>query len=124
MMNAYLLDFYIHGQVSTLALANGIRRCDIWYLLRDFSLTLLTVKMALQQLLLKAFKDKVAEGTVEMEDENHEFYNAAEGDDDHIQNSDFFDRLAMVEGTDWRIYEIIVSAAADEFNGKFKRCGQ
>ena len=80
--------------------------------------------MALQQLLLKAFKDKVAEGTVEMEDENHEFYNAAEGDDDHIQNSDFFDRLAMVEGTDWRIYEIIVSAAADEFNGKFKRCGQ
>ena len=47
MMNAYLLDFYIHGQVSTLALANGIRRGDIWYLLQDFSLALLTVKMTM-----------------------------------------------------------------------------
>ena len=67
MMNAYLLDFYIHGQVLTLALANDIRRGDIWYLLQDFSLTLLTVKIALQELLLKASKNKVAEGTVEME---------------------------------------------------------
>ena len=49
MMNAYLLDFYIHGQVLTLALANGIRirRGDIWYLLQDFSLALLTVKMTM-----------------------------------------------------------------------------
>jgi hypothetical protein len=41
-LNAYLLDFYIHGQVSTLAKANGIRRGDVWYLLQDFSLTLTT----------------------------------------------------------------------------------
>jgi hypothetical protein len=29
-LNAYLYDFYIHGQVSTLAIANGIRKGDIW----------------------------------------------------------------------------------------------
>jgi len=29
-LNAYIYDFYIHGQVSTLATANGIRRGDIW----------------------------------------------------------------------------------------------
>ena len=92
MMIAYRLDLFIHGQVSTLALTNGVRRGDIWDFLQDFSLTLLTVKMALQQLLLKAYKDKMAEGTVEMEDENHEFYNAAEGDDDYVQKSDLIGR--------------------------------
>jgi hypothetical protein len=29
-LNAYILDFYMHGQVTTLAAANGIRRGDIW----------------------------------------------------------------------------------------------
>jgi ATP-dependent RNA helicase DDX60 len=140
MMNAYLLDFYIHGQVSTLALANGIRKGDIWYLLQDFTLTLLTVKMALQQLLLKASKDRKAEGTVEMDDDededgtNHGFYyEAAEGDDYDAKESSSssattstsnqkseFDRPPMVKDADWRVYEI-VSAAADEFNGKFRK---
>ena len=130
MMNAYLLDFYIHGQVSTLAHANGIRRGDIWYLLQDFTLTLLTVKVALQQLLLKASKEKVAEGAAETEeDDNHGFYDAAEVDDDYDvkesssstsnKKSDF-DRPARVRDADWRVYEI-VSAAADEFNEKFKK---
>lgn len=29
-LNAYIYDFYMHGQVSTLATANGIRRGDVW----------------------------------------------------------------------------------------------
>jgi hypothetical protein len=29
-LNAYILDFYMHGQVSTLATANGVRRGDVW----------------------------------------------------------------------------------------------
>lgn len=135
MMNAYLLDFYIHGQVSTLAHANGIRRGDIWYLLQDFALTLLTVKVALQQLLLKASKDsetiKVAEGGAETDDDD-EFYDAVgDYDDDYDvkesssagstsnQKSDF-DRPARVRDADWRVYEV-VGAAADEFNEKFRR---
>jgi len=128
MMNAYLLDFYIHGQVSTLAHANGIRRGDIWYLLQDFTLTLLTVKVSLQQLLLKASKE--ATETAE-EEEVHGFYDAAEVgdyDDDYDakessssnnKKSDF-DRPARVKDADWRVYQV-VSGAADEFNEKFRK---
>ncbi|CAA7261143.1 unnamed protein product [Cyclocybe aegerita] len=50
-LNAYILDFWIHGQVTTLARANGIRRGDIWYNLQDFYLTLLAIRASLQQLI-------------------------------------------------------------------------
>ncbi|KAF8878473.1 hypothetical protein CPB84DRAFT_1966141 [Gymnopilus junonius] len=60
-LNAYILDFYIHGQVSTLAKANCIRRGDVWYLLQDFMLTLMTVKTGLQQLLWATSIDANAE---------------------------------------------------------------
>jgi hypothetical protein len=129
MMNAYLLDFYIHGQVSTLAHANGIRRGDIWYLLQDFTMTLSTVKTALQQLLLKASKETVivAEGAAETEDDddNHGFYDDDYDDEDDVKESSSnkksdFDRPARVGDADWRVYEI-VSAAADEFDERFRK---
>ncbi|KAF5334374.1 hypothetical protein D9611_013536 [Ephemerocybe angulata] len=53
-LNGYLYDFYIHGQAKTIVNANGIRSGDLWYLFEDFRLTLLTVKSALEQLLVKA----------------------------------------------------------------------
>ncbi|RXW18628.1 hypothetical protein EST38_g7226 [Candolleomyces aberdarensis] len=53
-LNAYLYDFYIHGQADMIIVANGIRRDDLWFLLEDFRLTLLTVKAVLEQLLVKA----------------------------------------------------------------------
>ena len=43
----------------------------------------------------------------------------AEGDDDYNEKSDF-DRPVMVEDAYWRVYEV-VSASADEFNGKIKK---
>ncbi|MCJ1308067.1 hypothetical protein MMC25_001718 [Agyrium rufum] len=42
-LNAYLYDFYQHGNVTPLEKANGIRKGDIWYLLNDFSLVLATL---------------------------------------------------------------------------------
>ena len=42
-LNAWLLDFYKHGDVHTIERANGIRRADIWFLLNDFSLVLATI---------------------------------------------------------------------------------
>lgn len=35
-LDAYLLDFFKHGQVEALIHGNGIRRGDVWYLLDDF----------------------------------------------------------------------------------------
>lgn len=47
-LNAWLLDFYKHGDVHALETANGIRRSDVWFLLKDFSLALATIITSLQ----------------------------------------------------------------------------
>lgn len=62
-LNAYLFDFFTHGQLDMLVTANGIRRGDVWYLLQDFDLTLKAIRLALDQLLLEASGKKVADGT-------------------------------------------------------------
>src|SRR6266487_1189690 len=31
LLNAYLLDFFMHGSVQPLGSANGIRRSDVWF---------------------------------------------------------------------------------------------
>lgn len=42
-LNAYLYDFYMHGDINALETANGVRKSDVWFLLNDFSLVLATV---------------------------------------------------------------------------------
>jgi hypothetical protein len=46
-LNAYLYDFFMHGDVAALQRANGIRRSDVWFLLKDFSLVLATIVTSL-----------------------------------------------------------------------------
>ncbi|CAG8926156.1 unnamed protein product [Penicillium salamii] len=50
-VNAYLYDFFKHGNVSQLESANRIRRGDIWFLLNDFSLVLSTINASLSAFL-------------------------------------------------------------------------
>lgn len=42
-LNAYLYDFYKHGSLEVLVRDNGIRRGDVWFLLKDFSLSLAAI---------------------------------------------------------------------------------
>ena len=42
-LNAYLYDFFRHGDTTALEKANGVRKSDVWYLLNDFSLVLATI---------------------------------------------------------------------------------
>lgn len=42
-LNAYLLDFFKHGDIDMLEKANGIHKGDVWFLLNDFSLVLATI---------------------------------------------------------------------------------
>ncbi|KAF2455466.1 hypothetical protein BDY21DRAFT_365243 [Lineolata rhizophorae] len=42
-INAYLYDFFKHGDIKTLERANKIRVGDVWFLLNDFSLVLATI---------------------------------------------------------------------------------
>ncbi|KAK6333848.1 hypothetical protein TWF730_004030 [Orbilia blumenaviensis] len=41
--NAYLLDFFKHGSIHPLVVANGLRKNDIWFMLNDFSMILATI---------------------------------------------------------------------------------
>ncbi|PHH67418.1 hypothetical protein CDD81_28 [Ophiocordyceps australis] len=41
--NAYLYDFFKHGDMQALIRDNGIKRGDVWFLLKDFSLILATI---------------------------------------------------------------------------------
>ncbi|KAF2770464.1 P-loop containing nucleoside triphosphate hydrolase protein [Teratosphaeria nubilosa] len=56
-LNAWLLDFYKHGDINTIEKANGVRRADIWFLLNDFSLVLATIITSLLNFM------KLREGT-------------------------------------------------------------
>jgi len=50
-LNAYLYDFFMHGAVKPLEVANGIGKGDVWFLLNDFSLVLATVVTSLENFL-------------------------------------------------------------------------
>lgn len=56
-LNAWLLDFFKHGDIHTLERANGILRSDVWFMLNDFSLVLATIITSLLNFL------KLKEGT-------------------------------------------------------------
>jgi len=128
-LNAVFLDFFTHGQVSSLVHANGIRRGDVWYALQNFYLILLTVQQGLEQLLSKAGSaDPDAEGG-DLDDslappdidedrkEKDEFVNSTKGGDG--VSPMFPTKPASVSVQDWRVYETIV-ATTNTFGEKFK----
>ena len=129
-LNAYLLDFYTHGQVQTLAAANGIRRGDVWYLLQDFTLTLLTIKTALEQLLIKASKEATSGDSPSIDtediDSGYGTFDPAEterddpaAEDEDEEEVGGFHRPVGVSDSDWRVYEVVRAAAA-EFEKKYR----
>ena len=46
-LNAYLYDFFNHGDVNAIVTANRIRRGDVWFVLNDFSMVLATIVTSL-----------------------------------------------------------------------------
>lgn len=56
-LNAYLYDFFMHGNVEALETANGIRRSDVWFLLNDFSMVLATITTSLASFLKLSSED-------------------------------------------------------------------
>ncbi|KAJ5772626.1 DEAD/DEAH box helicase, partial [Penicillium odoratum] len=50
-LNAYLFDFFKHGNAHELERANGVRRGDVWYELNDFSMILRVVTASLGNIL-------------------------------------------------------------------------
>ena len=122
-LNAHLLDFYLHGQVATLGRANCIRQGDVWYLLQDFNMTLLSVKSAFQHLLLGQSEeqngpqeDLGAAASAGPAEHNSE----GEQSEPESPNQEFkSERPQGVAGVDWKVY-LVVSQVCAEFEEKFK----
>lgn len=49
--NAYILDFFKHGDMNALVRDNGIKGGDVWFRLKDFSLVLATIVTSLANFL-------------------------------------------------------------------------
>jgi hypothetical protein len=127
-LNAYLYDFYTHGQTIALERANGIRRGEVWYLLQEFDLVLMTVRGVVEQLLLRAGmpdgkdEDDQAEAGTEVEEQSvldSGYGTGTAVDDDDLVDGPELKRPRAVSDRDWQVY-VVIDAALREFNEKFK----
>jgi hypothetical protein len=138
-LNAYLYDFFVHGQVDALVNMNGIRRGDLWYDLEAFHLILVTIRGDLENLLLKAASNSAPPATraAELEDDTadadaskdsgyHSLEPSRRGEEEEEEagseadpDMTAFTRPRGVPKRDWRVYEI-VNNIANEFGVKFK----
>ena len=116
-VNAYLFDFFVHGQVKALSAANGIRRGDVWYLLEEFTLTLKAIRESLEQLLSKASRD--AEQDSDDDEEEVDSGYGTFDSDEREGEALAFKRPDKVRDADWRVYEI-VEEVTREFEEKFR----
>ncbi|KAK5152342.1 hypothetical protein LTR04_006425 [Oleoguttula sp. CCFEE 6159] len=82
-LNAYLYDFFMHGDVTALDKANGIKRGDVWFLLNDFSMVLATLITSLMNFM------KLSPGTdMDMLDVMGNLDAHEEAEDDKIVNAE------------------------------------
>ena len=118
-LNAYLLDFYTHGQPAALVTANGIRQGELWYLLEDFTLTLKTIRSTIEHLLLRSANGDPS-SEADLDDEmNIGGVNLAEADLDDDTGSATIKRPPGVSDRDWKVFEIS-DLVTREFDEKFK----
>ena len=128
-LNAYLYDFFIHGQVDALVNMNGIRRGDVWYALKEFHLVMMTIRGELENLLLRTPKGpEFASHEVELDDNPENV--SGDGEYQSIDTSESeetgeeatrsaFERPGSVLDRDWRVYEVFDSIT-NKFGEKFK----
>src|SRR6266702_654915 len=138
-LNAYLYDFFVHGQVDALVNMNGIRRGDVWYALEAFHIDLVTIRSDLEDLLLRTSRDsapppiRVAEldddtadagasgdsGYHSLDPSGRGEEEAEEAGGETDRDPAAFTRPRGVPDRDWRVYEI-VNNITNEFHVKFK----
>lgn len=115
-LNAFILDFYTHGQVQPLVVANGIRPGDLWYLFQDFSLTLKTITASLLHLLTSASTDG---------DQDDEFNIVQDVDPAEVDTNDSAGDGALplrrrgVSDRDWKVLQVMHRLTHD-FDEKFR----
>jgi len=125
-LNAYLYDFFVHGQVDALVNMNGIRRGDVWYALEAFHLVLTTIRGDLENLLLTMSKDaaphqgELEDGVEASEDSGYQSIDPSEwGEAGDGADPAAFKRPRGTFDRDWRVFEV-VNSVTNEFGAKFK----
>ena len=130
-LNAYLYDFFVHGQDNALVNMNGIRRGDVWYALEAFHLVLTTIRGELENLLRASKEQEVVSHETELDDnlenvsENGaslEIHPSEYEDTVDAANQSAFERPRSVSDSDWRVYQVVKSIT-DQFGEKFKAMG-
>jgi hypothetical protein len=131
-LNAYLYDFFVHGQVDALVNMNGLRRGDLWFVIQAFHLVLLAIRGDLENLLSNMSIDSDRDAALhEAESDGHM---ANISDDSGYYSSDpsergeeggeeaqegIFARPRGVRDRDWKVYEVFNSITS-QFSAKFK----
>jgi hypothetical protein len=96
----------IYGENLRSSLFGLLSKIDLRYLLDDFTLSLTTVRGALEQLLTKASKEAVVDPEDEILDVDSGFGEPDE-DDTQGKNDPKFSRPQGVTDRDWRVYEVL-----------------
>ncbi|KIO24164.1 hypothetical protein M407DRAFT_213307 [Tulasnella calospora MUT 4182] len=129
-LNAYILDYFTHGQWDTLTTANGIRENDVWYLLEEFSLALATLQTGLEHYLKAVAADPNldSESSDEEEDGAEEGESGSETEAEAEAEAQQFEPGATsifpmkpqnISDGDWKVYRAVV-LTKQEFDEKFR----
>ena len=127
-LNAYLYDFFVHGQVDALVNMNGLRRGDVWYALQAFQLVLITIRGDLENLLNSASidSDRDAElheadsdGHVANMPDDSGYFSETEEEGGEEAGQGISERPRGVRDRDWKVYEV-VNNITNQFSAKFK----
>ncbi|KAF8556866.1 P-loop containing nucleoside triphosphate hydrolase protein [Imleria badia] len=139
-LNAYILDFYTHGQVQPLSEANAIRRGDVWFVLQEFDLTLKAVRGVLEQLIMRkpegrggsntgegegeGVSDDLDSGFMDVEDPTEKDGEANDDDEGGTRAAQVGSvvggvKPSWVSEKDWKVLQVVYEAT-EEFDEKFK----
>jgi hypothetical protein len=131
-LNAYLYDFFVHGQVDALVNMNGLRRGDVWFALEAFHLTLMTIRGDLENLLLNMSTESDRDAALHEADSDGNMANPSDDSGYHSSDpfekeedggeeagQDMFERPRGVRDRDWKVYEV-VNSITNQFTVKFK----
>jgi hypothetical protein len=131
-LNAYLYDFFVHGQVDALVNMNGLRRGDVWFVIQAFHLVLITIRGDLENLLSSmsidpdrdaALHEAYSDGHMADMSDDSGYYSSdpseREGKGGKEADQGIFQRPRGVRDRDWKVYEV-VNSIANQFSVKFK----
>ena len=131
-LNAYLYDFFVHGQVDALVSMNGLRRGDLWFVIQAFHLVLMTIRGDLENLLSNmsidsdrdvALREADSDGHMANMSDDSGYYSSdpSEREEEGGEGTDegIFVRPRGVQDKDWRVYEVF-NSITNQFSVKFR----